>query len=72
NKVDQGDYDAVYLNKPEGLCRFVQITRGQSHSFKIHYFYDLLRKFADIGLFEIRKLHIIYLIPEARKAEFKV
>jgi len=70
---NQGGYDAVYVDKAEGLVRFVQVTRGKTHSFKIGFFYEFLFNLQQIDLdFEIEKLEILYLVPRKNVREFKV
>jgi len=69
-KWNQGGYDAVYVNKDQKVVRFVQVTRGLTHSLKLHYFYSLLFNFA--RYFETRKLEIYLLIPEQRVDAFKI
>jgi hypothetical protein len=34
-KGNQGGYNAIFIDKPGGRVRFVQITRGDYHSLKI-------------------------------------
>ncbi|KAK5670292.1 hypothetical protein QVD99_002991 [Batrachochytrium dendrobatidis] len=40
NKWNQGGFDAIFLDKGKGLVRFVQVTDGNTHSFKIEYFHS--------------------------------
>jgi hypothetical protein len=68
-KWNQGGYDAVYVNKSSKVIRFVQVTRGKTHSFKIQYFNSLLWKFADY--FETATLEIYFLVPEQQMKTFK-
>jgi hypothetical protein len=68
-KWNQGGYDAVYINKSIKVIRFVQVTRGITHPFKIQYFNSLLWKFAEY--FETEKLEIYFLVPEQQVKIFK-
>ena len=39
---NEGEFDAVYVDKGSGLVRFVQLTVPKQHSFQIEYFYHIL------------------------------
>ena len=69
-KWNQGGYDAVYVNKVTKVIRFIQVTRGATHSFKIQYFNSLLWKFAEY--FETTTLEIYFLVPEQQVEVFKI
>ena len=43
SKWNQGGYDAVYVDKDQGLVIIVQVTRSGTHKFKIEYFEKLLK-----------------------------
>ena len=69
-KWNQGGYDAVYVEKNKNLVRFVQITRGKMHLFKIEYFYNLFSKFRDI--FEIQTLEIFIVVPKEKMTDLSI
>lgn len=73
-KWNQGGYDAVYVDKEKQMVRFVQITRGEEHSFKIQYFHALLSQMSRVkaGGFEILDLQICFLVSLDRLHEFKI
>ena len=72
-KWNQGGYDAIFVDKTCGRVRFVQVTRGDSHSFKIEYFYSFLAKLRDsASSFEIRALEIVFLVLKGKIANFKI
>ena len=72
-KWNQGGYDAIYLDKGSGLVRFVQVTRGDSHSLKIEYFHQFLMMLRDSpSSFEIRSLEIVFLVLKGKVDSFKV
>jgi DNA polymerase III delta prime subunit len=72
-KWNQGGFDAIFIDKPGGLVRFVQVTRGDSHSFKIGYFYKFLRMLRDSPWsFEIGTLEIVFLVLKGKIANFKI
>ena len=68
-KFNQGGYDAVYVDKPNKTVKFVQITRGDEHSLKINYFYDLMLKFAEF--FETKTLEIYFIVPLKKLMTFE-
>jgi hypothetical protein len=68
-KWNQGGYDAVFIDRSAQLVRFVQITRGASHSFKIEYFYALLQAFKH---FVIEKLEIVFVVEKEKLKDFKI
>ena len=73
SKWNQGGYDAIFIDKPGGLVRFVQVTRGDSHSFKIEYFYKFLQMLRDSpSSFEISTLEIVFLVLKGKIANFKI
>lgn len=68
-KWNQGGYDAVFIDRSAHLVRFVQVTRGDSHSFKIEYFYALL--FA-LNQFQIKKLEIVFVVEKVKLRDFEI
>ncbi|KAI3655568.1 hypothetical protein MP638_002633, partial [Amoeboaphelidium occidentale] len=70
-KWNQGGYDAIFINKEEELVRFVQITRAESHSFKMEFFHEFLSKLAKSpSSFEIKRLEIVFLVLKEKMNEF--
>jgi hypothetical protein len=72
-KWNQGGYDAVYVDKEKNLVRFIQITRSDTHSFKIEYFKGFLENLKQIAseikdrsLIEVKNLEIYFLVPKAK------
>jgi DNA polymerase III delta prime subunit len=72
-KWNQGGYDAIFIDKTSGRVRFVQVTRGDSHSFKIEYFYKFLLMLRDSpSSFEINMIEIVFLVLKGKIATFKI
>lgn len=72
-KWNQGGYDVIFVDKNQGYVRFVQITRGNRHSLRIEFFYDFLKRLQESDQsFEIKKLEIVFLLPEAKLQDFKI
>jgi hypothetical protein len=69
-KWNQGGYDAVYVDKEKKYVKFVQITKGKEHSFKIQYFYSCLKKFSN--LFETNNVEIYMLVTKNNISKFKI
>jgi hypothetical protein len=71
-KWNQGGYDVVYIDTGKNLVRFVQVTRGTEHSFKIEYFSAFFQKLMEVKdlKVEIKTLEIYFLVPKNVK-EFK-
>ncbi|OAJ40780.1 hypothetical protein BDEG_24481 [Batrachochytrium dendrobatidis JEL423] len=73
NKWNQGGFDAIFLDKGKGLVRFVQVTDGNTHSFKIEYFHSFLMMLCQSPqLFEITCLEIIFVVDQKKRSTFKV
>ncbi|KAJ8330315.1 hypothetical protein O5D80_001316 [Batrachochytrium dendrobatidis] len=73
NKWDQGGFDAIFLDKGKGLVRFVQVTDGDTHSFKIEYFHSFLLMLCQSPeSFEITCLEIIFVADQKKRSTFKV
>jgi hypothetical protein len=68
-KWNQGGYDAVFFDRSAQLVRFVQVTRGDTHSFKIGYFYSLLYAF---NQFHIAKLEIVFVVENVKIKDFEI
>ncbi|OAJ37409.1 hypothetical protein BDEG_21430 [Batrachochytrium dendrobatidis JEL423] len=73
NKWNQGGFDAIFLEKGKGLVRFVQVTDGNTHSFKIEYFHSFLLMLCQSPQsFEITCLEIIFVADQKKRSTFKV
>ncbi|EGF78076.1 hypothetical protein BATDEDRAFT_26764 [Batrachochytrium dendrobatidis JAM81] len=73
NKWDQGGFDAIFLDKGKGLVRFVQVTDGNTRSFKIKYFHSFLLMLCQLPQsFEITCLEIIFVADQKKRSTFKV
>ncbi|KAJ8327856.1 hypothetical protein O5D80_003253 [Batrachochytrium dendrobatidis] len=73
NKWNQGGFDAIFLDKGKGLVRFVQVTDGNTHSFKIEYFHSFLLMLCQSPQsFEITCLEIIFVADQKERSTFKV
>jgi len=65
---NQGGYDAVFVDKSVPTVRFVQVTSGKNHTFKIRYFRKLLDQFVlDAGHVEI-----FFLVPSTNVKKFVI
>ncbi|KAJ3337771.1 hypothetical protein HDU83_008501 [Entophlyctis luteolus] len=72
-KWNQGGYDAVCFDKPQNRILFVQVTRGDTHSFKIEYFYNLLKAVSESqSSFEIKQLDIAFLVDKEKLQHFRI
>jgi hypothetical protein len=70
-KWKQGGYDAVFVDKVDKTMptvRFVQLTRGKKHSFKIRCFQKLLKQF-DLNSGHVE---IFFLVPSMNLKEFEI
>jgi len=67
---NQGCYDAVQILLDGTMARFVQVTRGISHSLKLRYARELLKTLNDIG-FKIGKIEIV-IVKEMGKEDVKI
>ncbi|KAJ3345192.1 hypothetical protein HDU83_004314 [Entophlyctis luteolus] len=71
SKWNQGGYDAVFCHKAQNHISFVQVTHSNMHSFRIEYFYNLLKALSESqSAFEIKKLDIIFLVDTEKLQEF--
>ncbi|KAI8891531.1 hypothetical protein BC833DRAFT_613727, partial [Globomyces pollinis-pini] len=76
-KWNQGGFDAVFIyascetpNKPRNFVRFVQVTCGQTHTFKIQYFRELLTVLGNH--FEIHFVEVFFLVEQAKIGLFEI
>lgn len=62
----------MYLDAPNGLVRFVQITFARSNSFDIGYFYEFLHSLQkSTASFSITKLDIFFVIESKFLLQFQ-
>jgi hypothetical protein len=70
---NQGGFDAIFLDKGKGLVRFVQVIGGDTHLFKIEYFYSFLLALGQSPQsFEITCLEIIIVVDQKKRSTFKL
>ena len=69
-KWNQGGYDAVYVDKHNGLVIIVQVTRSGTHKFKINYFANLLDILS--GKMVIQTAEICFVVPPDVKDKFRI
>ncbi len=70
---NQGGYDAIFIDKSQSLVRFVQLTCGDTHSFKIEFFASFLESLRDSKQsFEIKTLEIVFVIELKKLNDFKI
>jgi len=67
---NQGCYDAVQMLLDGTMARFVQVTRGVSHSLKLRHVRELLKTLNDIG-FKIGKIEIV-IVKEMGKEDVRI
>jgi len=72
-KWNQGGYDAIYVDRGNGLVRFLQITRGATHSLHLEYFASFFQGIQQVqGLtFKVKKLEIFFLMPQKNLGIFR-
>jgi hypothetical protein len=56
---NQGGYDAVFVDKSGPSVRFVRVTSGKKHSFKVRFFRNLLNQFE----LKAGKVEIFFVVP---------
>jgi hypothetical protein len=73
-KWNQGGYDAVYIDTGKNLVRFVQVTRGKTHSFKIRFFHEFLSNLDRVPKlnFDIKRVDICFLVPKGNIGDFSI
>jgi hypothetical protein len=73
SKWNQGGFDAIFLEKGKGLVKFVQVTGGDTHSFKIEYFRSFLLALGQSPQsFEITCLEIIFVVDQKKRSTFNL
>ena len=71
SKWNQGGFDAIFLEKRNGLVRFVQVSDGDTHSFKIEYFYSFLRSLSEsTETFPVTCLEIFFVVDRKKRSTF--
>lgn len=73
-KYNQGGYDAVCINAPNGLVRFVQIvTSARNHALDTGYFYEFLHSLQKLmtASFQITQLEIFFVIESDSLPQFE-
>ena len=72
-KWNQGGFDAVYVDRSLGSVRFIQITRGQSHSLKLEIFCAFLQCLsASVESFVVKRIEIVFLVPRGIINDFRI
>ena len=73
NVWDEAGFDAVFLDKGKGLVKFVQVTGGDTHSFKIKCFSNFLMKMSQSSQsFEIKGMKIYFVVDQKESSTFKI
>ena len=62
-KWNQGGYDFVHLKRKDCLLRVVQVTRGQSHPYKLEYVVALMKALREVQV-DIKVLDIVMVYPK--------
>ncbi|POM75936.1 Crinkler [Phytophthora palmivora] len=70
-KHNQGGYDAVYIDKVKGLVHFVQVTKSDTHSFLMGYFYVMIESLVKREMSEVKKMEIFFVIESQNAPAFK-
>ena len=69
-KWNQGGFDAVFIDRAEGLVRFVQVTSCLKHSLKLKCFRDFLD---DLTVHvSVSEVHIIFLVEQTKHQDFQI
>lgn len=73
-KWNQAGYDAVFVDIPGKLVRFVQVTRADRHPSFHHYsFVQVLNKLADVeGLDPFQVVEMSFGIPKSKLTKFRI
>jgi len=72
-KWNQGGYDGVFLDQEKKLVRFFQVTRSETHSLKLEYFYSfLLMLMKSDASFQIESLEIVFLVDLKKLSNFQI
>ena len=73
SKWNQGGFDAIFLDKSKGLVKFVQVTGGDTHSFKIEYFNSFLIALSQSPQsFSVTSVEIIFVVDQKKRSTFKL
>ena len=65
---NQGGYDAIFIDRPASVLRFVQVTIQHHHSFKCQYFNSLIDKLN----MTFNTIEVYFIVPEDNLATFTV
>ncbi|KAE9067951.1 hypothetical protein PF010_g27266 [Phytophthora fragariae] len=71
---NQGGFDAVFVDKPNALVRFVQVTRADHHSYDHRHFVELLGKLAvhdDWKDVQLKKVQLYFVVPREKLSVFR-
>ena len=61
------------MDKSQNLVRFIQLTRGDSHSFIIGFFENFLKTLLESKeSFEIKTLEIVFLVDQKKLSDFRI
>ena len=72
-KWNQGGYDALFVDKSRGLLRFVQVTRGSTHSFKIEHFSKFFNALMESpSSFKVKEFEIVFAVDFNKIDDFKI
>jgi len=70
---NQGGYDGVFLDQKKKTVRFIQVTRSETHSLKLEYFYSFLSMLMESeASFEIESLEIVFLVDVKKLSKFRI
>ena len=72
SKWNQGGFDAIFMDKGKGLVKFVQVTRGDTHSFKIGRFREFLDALHVSKSLKVKVLEIVFVVEQSKLANFKI
>ncbi|KAE9076037.1 hypothetical protein PF007_g24775 [Phytophthora fragariae] len=68
---NQGGYDAVYFDEDNGNVIFIQVTRSDTHSFKMRFFFEVLLKLQMANM-EIKTVEVYFVVKSAQYLNFKI
>lgn len=69
-KWNQGGYDVIFTDKRQRKLTIVQVTSGESYSFTIRCFHELLS--AIFSSYDIEFLEIFFLVEKSKLDTFKI
>lgn len=65
---NQGGYDAIFINRPESLLRFIQVTLQNKHDLKCQYFNSTIDRLGE----RFKNIEIYFIVPVDRLQTFVV